>query len=110
MKLLFDQNLSFKLCRQFNNIFPGSSQVRLVGLEKADDRTLWDFAKDNGFALVTQDSDFADLAGLLGPPPKIIWLRTGNQPTRVIEQALLRHREAIAEFEADGEAACLEIY
>ena len=38
MKLLFDQNLSFKLCRQLADIFPDSSQVRLLGLAEADDR------------------------------------------------------------------------
>ncbi len=25
MKLLFDQNLSFKLCRQIDDLFPGSA-------------------------------------------------------------------------------------
>jgi predicted nuclease of predicted toxin-antitoxin system len=32
MKLLFDQNLSFKLCEQLADIFAGSSQARLLGL------------------------------------------------------------------------------
>ena len=47
MKLLFDENLSFKLSRQLNDLFPGSSQVRLLGLERASDRALWDYAKAN---------------------------------------------------------------
>ena len=37
MKLLFDQNLSFKLCRDLVDLFPGSTQVRLVGLAEASD-------------------------------------------------------------------------
>jgi predicted nuclease of predicted toxin-antitoxin system len=41
----------------------------------ADDRTIWEFAKTNGLAIVSQDSDFADMAALYGPPPKVIWLR-----------------------------------
>lgn len=68
MKLLFDQNLSFKLCARLEDLFPGSSQVRLLGLAEADDRVLWQHAKANGFILVSQDSDFADMAGLYGPP------------------------------------------
>ncbi len=36
MKLLFDQNLSFKLARKLEGAFPGSSQVKLVGLEEAE--------------------------------------------------------------------------
>jgi len=31
MKLLFDQNLSFKLCQQLADLFPGSNQMQLVG-------------------------------------------------------------------------------
>ena len=68
MKLLFDQNLSFKLCRQLADIFPGSSQVRLLGMAEAADRDIWEHAKANGFVLVSQDADFADMATLYGPP------------------------------------------
>jgi predicted nuclease of predicted toxin-antitoxin system len=53
MKLPFDQNLSFKLCQQLADIFPGSSQARLAGLEAADDRAVWRFAAANGFMLVS---------------------------------------------------------
>jgi predicted nuclease of predicted toxin-antitoxin system len=109
MRLLFDQNLSYKLCQQLADLFPSSSQVRLLGLEQADDRTLWEFARTNGYTLVSLDADLADIAALLGNPPKVIWLRCANQPTRVIEQLLRDHAEAIAAFELSS-AACLELY
>jgi len=48
MKLLFDQNLSFKLCRRLEDLYPGSTQARLAGLDEADDRELWQHALDNG--------------------------------------------------------------
>src|SRR5580658_5735278 len=99
MKLLFDENLSFKLCRQLNDLFPESSQVRLLGLERAEDRAIWNHAKASGFTVVTLDVDFVEMAGLLGPPPKVIWLRRGNQPTTVIEALLRDHIEVIGEFE-----------
>jgi predicted nuclease of predicted toxin-antitoxin system len=109
MKLPFDQNLSFRLCRQLDDIFPGSNQVHLVGLTDADDRSIWQYASENGYILVTLDADFAELASLRGPPPKVIWLRCGNQPTESIADLLRQHADAIAAFEG-GEAACLEIY
>jgi predicted nuclease of predicted toxin-antitoxin system len=59
--------------------------------------------------LVSLDADFADMATLLGPPPKVIWLRRGNQPTSAIAKMLRDHAEIIASFEYDT-AACLEIY
>lgn len=33
MRLLFDQNLSFRLSERLGDLYPGSSQVRLLGLE-----------------------------------------------------------------------------
>jgi len=109
VKLLFDQNLSFKLCRLLAGLFPDLNQVRLLGLERADDRALWSHAKNNGFMLVSHDSDFADMAALIGPPPKVIWLRCGNQPTVVIERLLRDHYQVIIAFGQDDSAACLEL-
>ncbi len=109
MKLLFDQNLSFKLCRQLADLFPGSGQASLIGFAQAEDKTIWTYARDNGFTLVSHDADFADIATLSGAPPKLIWLRCGNQPTIVIENLLRSHAETIAAFEHDT-ASCLEIY
>jgi predicted nuclease of predicted toxin-antitoxin system len=109
MKLLLDQNLSFKLCRKFAHLYPGSEHVRTLGLANADDREIWQYAGDHGFTLVSLDADFGEMAALLRASPKVIWLRCGNQPTAVIERLLLDKRESIAAFERDA-AACLEIY
>jgi predicted nuclease of predicted toxin-antitoxin system len=40
MELRFDQNLSFKLCRRLANLFPDSTHVQLIGLDRADDVTI----------------------------------------------------------------------
>jgi predicted nuclease of predicted toxin-antitoxin system len=106
MKLLFDQNLSFKLCRQF----PDSAQVGSEGLAEASDQIIWEHAKRNDFTLVSLDADFAELAALRGPPPKVIWLRCGNQPTAVVEDILRSHAGLITDFGTTGSTACLEIY
>ena len=110
MKLLLDQNLSYKLCPKLEDIYPGSSHVRLVNLSEALDKAVWDFAKANGFVLVTQDVDFAEMAALLGPPPKVIWLRCGNQPSAAIELLLRIHHDSLELFYADETGACREIY
>jgi predicted nuclease of predicted toxin-antitoxin system len=110
MKLLFDQNLSFRLCEAIADLFPESNHVGLSGLSEADDRQVWNHAKAEGFAIVTQDVDFAEMAALLGSPPKVIWLRTGNQSTAATSTLLRRHAELIVAFGNDDGAACLEIY
>ena len=109
MKLLLDENLSFRLCELLSDIFPGAQHVRTAGLERADDLTVWRYAKSHDFALVTLDADFAELAALFGAPPKVIWLRRGNQTTAATESLLRRHRQAIEAF-ASEPAACFEIY
>jgi predicted nuclease of predicted toxin-antitoxin system len=110
MKLLFDQNLSFKLCQTVADLFPQSNHVRLLGLSEVGDRVLWDYAKTNGFTIVSQDVDFAEMAIVLGSPPKVVWLRGGNQSTAAISTLIRRHADLIVAFESDNDAACLEIY
>jgi predicted nuclease of predicted toxin-antitoxin system len=110
MKLLFDQNLSYKLCDRLADCFPDSTQVRLAGLDRADDRAIWEFAKAGGYAIVTQDADFADMAALYGPPPKVIWLRCGNQTSEFIEQLFRRHAGAILAFAVNDGESCWEVY
>jgi predicted nuclease of predicted toxin-antitoxin system len=41
MKLLFDENLSYKLVRLLAHLFPDSVHVRDVGLKAADDSEVW---------------------------------------------------------------------
>jgi predicted nuclease of predicted toxin-antitoxin system len=78
-------------------------------MHAADDLQLWRYAREQGFTIVSLDADFADLSLLRGAPPKVIWLRCGNQPTDHVEQLLRRHADAIAEFEHNDQT-CLEIY
>jgi predicted nuclease of predicted toxin-antitoxin system len=109
MSLLFDQNLSRRLPALLTAEFPGCEQVLLAGLATADDRTVWAYAATRGLAIVSKDADFVQLSAALGPPPKVVWLRVGNGPTRDVV-ALLRAREAdIRAFLADPATALLEL-
>ena len=58
MKLLFDENISFKVCAALTDIFPGSVHVRDLGLESSGDVIIWNYASKNGFAIVSKDADF----------------------------------------------------
>ncbi len=109
MKLLFAQNVSPWLCGALSDLFPHSVHVRDVGLREADDATVWNYAAQNGFAIVTKDADFRQRSFLLGHPPKIIWLRLGNCWTNAIAQ-LLRSRAAdIEEFLSDEQKSFMAL-
>lgn len=109
MKLLLDQNLSRFLLTRLGASFAGSAHVLDVGLDQATDREIWDWAGANGFTIVSKDSDFRDLAAVLGPLPKAIWLRVGNASTDAIEYVLRDHVAVILNFDASGETALLVI-
>lgn len=49
------------------------------------------------------------MAMLMGPPPKVVWLRAGNQPSSIIAALLRQQAEHILAFEA-SDAVCLDIY
>ena len=110
MKLLLDQNLSFRLLEELRSVYPGSTQARLLGLEHADDITIWRFAKENGYTIVTKDSDFHEISLIQGEPPKVIWLKCGNKPKWYVLGLLINNQDRIHAFYNDQESSCLEIY
>jgi len=71
MRLLFDQNISFRVIKGIKDLFPLSKQVRELGLENYSDRLIWDYAKKEDYTIVTFDSDFFDLNLILGTPQKL---------------------------------------
>ena len=48
MKLLFDHNLSHTLVGCLADVYPGSEHVRDVGLHRADDSDVWEYARTTG--------------------------------------------------------------
>lgn len=109
VKLLLDENLSFRMLADLEAAFPGSNQVTRLGLETADDFAIWTYAREHGFTLVTKDSDFHEIATLHGSPPKIIWLKCGNRPRWYVTSLLLKHRHALLAFGEDHEAVVAEL-
>ena len=94
------------------NIFPEAKQVKDFQLEKASDKRIWIFAKQNGYSIVTFDSDFYDMVTLYGHPPKVVWLRFGNTLTSNLIKLLEFHFDVISSFITDPayeEISCLEI-
>jgi len=107
VKLLLDQHLSRKLVPHLESIFPGTTHVVLHGLERGDDDAVWEFARAGGFAILTKDEDFQVLSFARGHPPKVVWLRSGNGPTRQVFAILLQHREVIERFRLDDDRSLL---
>lgn len=110
MKLLFDQNLSYKLVSRLADVFPGSTQTRLLGFARFGDSELWYYARTHGYIIVTKDEDLPELGILRGAPPKIIWARIGNCSTTNVEHLLRENLEAIMALGDDTERIVLELF
>ncbi len=109
MKLQLDQNLSPRLIEQLAEIYPGSTHVQSAGLDRASDEAVWDYARQNDYLIVTKDSDFHERSLLLGPPPKVVWIRRGNCSTQQIAQILRNHVADIQTLTNDDQATFLII-
>lgn len=107
MKLLFDQNLSWRLPSIPADIFPESLHIREIGFKEAQDVEIWEYAKANGFTIVSKDTDFQQRSLLLGHPPKVVWLRVGNCSAETIENLLRKHSISIHTFGLDEEKSML---
>jgi len=68
-----------------------------------------EFAKANGFVIVTRDADFEDMSIVKGHPPQVIWLRTRNQTKGVVLNMLLQHRDIIEYALLQENQACIEL-
>lgn len=84
--LLVDNQLPPALARHLDaNGFP-CLHVCDLGMADADDRSIWAYAKERNWVIVTKDEDFQDLSIRLGAPPQVVWMRLGNCRKQVLLQ------------------------
>jgi predicted nuclease of predicted toxin-antitoxin system len=110
VKLLLDHNLSHKLVARLADVYPDSTQTRLLDFARAADPEIWFHARTHDFVIVSKDNDFAELAVLKGAPPKVVWLRIGNCSSTAVERLLRANVGAVAELLADPERVVLELF
>ncbi|MGH7302757.1 MAG: DUF5615 family PIN-like protein [Candidatus Rokuibacteriota bacterium] len=109
MRLLLDQNVSPRLLTMIGDLYPGSTHVRNVRLQTADDDAVWQYAAEHRFAIVSKDADFHARSFLLGHPPKVIWIRRGNCSTDEVAAILRDHHAEMLVFDGDEDGAFLAL-
>ena len=102
MKLLLDQNISRKLVPLLLGFYPHTSHVAEAGLAQATDRQIWDHASENDYVIISKDSDFRQLAFLLGPPPEAAYFNVCNVSSLTIREIILYNRDTITGFSDNG--------
>jgi predicted nuclease of predicted toxin-antitoxin system len=109
LNLLLDENLSPRLAPRLRPLFPGLIHVRDIGLNRASDETIWEWAKGNSYTIVTTDSDFVGLSAGRGWPPKVVHLEECDVPLRIVEDLLRQNAVRISEFAKDSRKGVLAI-
>ncbi len=71
MKLLFDQNISYRVVKKLVPRFPKILHISQTGLKNPDDREIWDYAKQEGFTIVSHNPS--------QPPSCSSWLKTNRR-------------------------------
>ena len=111
MKLLVDHNLSPELSARLQDLFPCSLHISDVLTRRTKDPRIWSYARENGFVIVTKDSqaDFRRLNRERGYPPKVIWIRTGNNSNAEVEALICDNYGEILAFEQDPNRGIIEL-
>src|ERR1044071_9827337 len=109
MNILVDQNISFRVIKKIENVLPEVNHINEFDLVNASDHEIWEFARTNGYCILTFGSDFIEISMVRGFPPKVIWLRIGNTSTEVVARKLISEQNRIKEFLKAPASAILQI-
>jgi predicted nuclease of predicted toxin-antitoxin system len=111
MKLLLDENLSWRMIKM---LAPISEEIVHVSdlkiTQPADDISIWNYAKKNGFTVISKDDDFEKIVLLRKAPPKLIYLKTYNLDTKKLVALILGNKDKIMQFVNSKENDIFEIY
>ncbi len=111
MKLLIDQNISYRILRKLKSFPAEIMHVKEVALLDSSDYTIFMYCQKNQFdAILTMDDDFVKLLNLHSPPPKVIWIRTGNCSTEYLAELILNRSASIKTFIEDPEFTLYELF
>lgn len=111
MKLLFDNNISYRIIKKLDLQNIEAIHTSSTSLSKpAEDIDIWKYAKTNNFTIITFDEDFEELSILQSFPPKIILLKIGNSSTQYIADYLKNNFLVILNFIASENLGLLKLY
>ena len=110
MKFLIDNMLSPELARMLQDDYPGTGHVKEELYPKAKDTTIWQYAAENGFTILSKDGEFVKLLAERGHPPKVVRLGIGNCTTEEAAEAIRNNAESIRQLENHEDTGFLEIH
>ncbi|HEX8425044.1 DUF5615 family PIN-like protein [Hymenobacter sp.] len=105
MRLLFDENISWRLTAYLRPHCEAVLHVQDIHLDSSPDISIWRYAKQNNFHLLTKDEDFIRLLLTQGFPPKVVAVINAQVPVKDLAAFLLAHLEQIRGFLTEQESS-----
>lgn len=105
MKIWIDAQLSPSLAPWIRETLRVEAlALRDLGLRDAKDALIFDRARVADAIVLTKDQDFLDLLRRRGPPPRILWLSSGNSSNHRVRTLLTRSWPKVLGLFESGEA------
>ncbi|MDZ7757723.1 DUF5615 family PIN-like protein [Rhodohalobacter sp.] len=101
MKIWIDAQLSPAIAAWINRTFDDieAESVRSLGLRDATDSDIFEAARKANVIVMSKDGDFIQLIKQKGPPPKLIWITSGNTSNarmrEILSATLLKTKELL---------------
>ena len=89
MRIWVDAQLSPAIATWISSNYAVSAvAIRDLGLRDAEDKEIFEAARQEKAVVMTKDSDFVLLLDRLGPPPQVIWVTCGNTSNTRLKEVL----------------------
>ncbi|MET4106688.1 DUF5615 family PIN-like protein [Hymenobacter sp. UYP22] len=98
MRLLLDENISWRLVAYLRAHCTEVLHVRDISLDNSPDTTIWRYARQHGFDVLTKDEDFLRLVLAEGFPPRVVAVQNAQVPVAKLAEFLLARLPQLREF------------
>ncbi len=89
MRIWVDAQMSPAIATWISSNYAVSAvAIRDLGLRDAEDKEIFEAARNERAVVMTKDSDFVLLLDKLGAPPQVIWVTCGNTSNARLKELL----------------------
>jgi predicted nuclease of predicted toxin-antitoxin system len=78
--------------------------LRELQLRDAEDKYIFEQARQQGIVIISKDSDFVEMVLRLGTPPQLLWVTCGNVTNRRLQNILTQIFPRAQELLVSGES------
>jgi predicted nuclease of predicted toxin-antitoxin system len=98
MRLLLDENISWRLATYLRPYCAAVLHVRDIQLDNSPDTSIWRYARQYGYDVITKDEDFLRLVLAEGFPPRVVAVQNAQVPVAKLAEFILSRLPQIEAF------------